>query len=371
MITSESIRYHFPSLENQCYLNSAAESIPPVAVGDALREYWQDKQLGMDGRVAHFAKETEAKSHAAQLLGFKADEVAFCSCSSEAYNLLASALQLQAHDEVVVSDIDFPSGFTPWLTASVPPTLRVWKSVDGALPLDSLEALLGPQTRLVQVSLVSFYNGWRIPWRPFIQIVRERAPQAVVSVDLTQALGRCVLDCEGADILISSTHKWLLGVHGSCVVAVPGRGSASLTTTAGGWYHIRNAFDEDRLIRADQKPGAASFAVGMPSFAPIYALNAAMKFLLSVGINAIANYADPLVERVHSGLAERGIKPLAPLTASGIVAFKHLDADRLHGALRDSDVHVMHQAGRLRLALHGYNTASDVERFFDVLDNQI
>jgi len=368
MITLEAIRHHFPALHDKCYLNSAAESIPPIAVGDALSEYWRDKQLGMDGRDAHFAKEAEAKTHAATLLGLTPEEVAFCSCTSEAYNLLASALQLQADDEVIVSDIDFPSGFTPWLTASSPPSMQFWKSVNGALELESLEELLSPRTRLVQVSLVSFYNGWRIPWEPFIRLVRERAPQAVVSVDLTQALGRCVLDFEGADIVVSSTHKWLLGLHGSCVVGVPHRRAAALTTTAGGWYHIRNAFHEDRFHHADQKPGAASFAVGMPSFGPIYALNASMKFLLSVGVKSLADFSDPLVEEVYRGLVERGIAPLAPLTASGIVAFKHPEADRLHAALKQDNVHVMHQAGRLRVALHGYNTQEDVQRLFASLD---
>ncbi len=368
MITPEAVHHHFPSLRDKCYLNSAAESIPPIAVGEALSEYWRDKQLGMDGREAHFAKEAEAKTYAASLLGLTPEEVAFCSCTSEAYNLLASALRLGTDDEVIVSDIDFPSGFTPWLTAASPPTLMLWKSRNGALELDSLMDLLSPRTRLVQVSLVSFYNGWRIPWEPFIRLVRERAPQAVVSVDLTQALGRCVLDCDGADIVVSSTHKWLLGVHGSCVVGVPQHRAASLTTTAGGWYHIRNAFNEDRFNHADQKSGAASFAVGMPSFAPIYALNAAMKFLLSVGVKSIADFSDPLVESVHSGLVARGIPPLAPRTPSGIVAFKHPEADRLHAALKRDHVHVMHQAGRLRVALHGYNTADDVQQFFAGLD---
>jgi cysteine desulfurase / selenocysteine lyase len=369
MITTESIQRHCPSLEGRSYLNTAAECIPPTCVGEALAEYWQDKQLGMDGREKHFAREKEAKSRAAKLLGLTAEEVAFCSCSSEAYNLLASALRLGPDEEVVVTDIDFPAGFTPWLRASPRPCLKVWKFRDGILDLSDLADLIGPQTRLVQVSLVSFYNGWMLPWEAFVAAVRAQAPGAVISVDVTQALGRCVFDIAGADIVISSTHKWLLGIHGGCVVGVPASGAERMTTKAGGWYHIRNAFDTDRFEQADHQVGAASYAVGMPSFAPIYALNAAMEFLLSIGVEKIARYADPLVQKAYEGLVERGISPLAALTASGIVAFKHSDAEHIYQTLRSKHVHVMHQAGRLRLALHGYNTDADVSRFFEVLDS--
>jgi len=367
MIIPEAIHGNFPSLQEKTYLNTAAEGIPPLVVGQALTKYWEDKLLGMDGRDSHFAQEAQARGRAAQLLHLETEEVAFCSCSSEAYNLLSSAMRLTEGDEVVISDIDFPSGFTPWLQGNSPASTRLWKSRHGALEVSDLAELLNPQTRLVQVSLVSFYNGFRLPWEDFLSVVREKAPEAVVSVDLTQALGRCDLDCTGADIMISSTHKWLLGTHGSCVVGVPARAANRLTTTAGGWYHIRNAFDADRFEKVDKKSGAASFSVGMPSFAPIYALNAAMAFLLSVGIPAIAAHSDPLVQAVHAGLTELGIKPMAPPTSSGIVAFQHPDSERLNQALHQQNIHLMHQAGRMRVAIHGYNTLSDVEKFLRAL----
>jgi len=374
MITPESRAQNFPSLLGKSYLNTAAESIPPQAVLTAVQEYLHDKLLGMDGRDAHFAREAQTREVAGRLLGLSASEIGLCSCSAEAYNLLASALDLQSDSEVIISDLDFPSGATPWLTAKIKPVVRVWKSRDGALDLADLAPLLNARTRLVQVSLVSFYNGWRLPWQPFVTAVRQSAPQAVISADLTQAIGRCVLDCSGADILISSTHKWLLGLHGGCVVGVPQASAEKLTTTAGGWYHLQNAFDADRFERAQPKPGAASFSVGMPSFAPIYALHASISYLLSVGVENIVRHADPLVQAAHTGLRERGIIPLAPFDPachSGIVAFRHEQSDRIQAALRGKDVHIMHQAGRMRLALHGYNTSEDVAKFFQALDSAL
>ena len=372
MLTDSSRAADFPALHGIHYLNTAAESIPPVCVTEAVAEYMEHKSLGMRGRDFHFPRVEACREITAKHLGLATDEVSFCSCSSEAYNLLANALQLTPKDEVVVTDLDFPAGATPWLTAPehARPVTRLWENRDGALDLADLAGLLNERTALVQVSLVSFYNGHRIPFARLHDMVRQLAPNAVLAVDITQAIGRVVLDCQDADILISSTHKWTLGIHGGGIIGIPQKSAARLTTKAGGWYHIANAFDPDRFESARIKPGAASFSVGMPSFAALYALNASLRYLDEVGVANIAAHADPLVARVHEGLKELGIAPLCPAqpeNGSGIVAFKHENTAVINAALLAENIHVMHQVGRIRIALHGYNTAEDVEKLLATL----
>lgn len=370
MLTDSSRLRDFPSLNGITYLNTAAESIPPLCVGEALQSYWQDKQLGMRGRDGHFAAVEACREISALVLGLQTEEVSFCSCSSEAYNLLASALNLTSDDEVVVTDLDFPAGATPWLRAVDPPATHLWKAVNGELQTASLEPLLNEKTRLVQVSLISFYNGHRIAWQALHDTVRKLSPKALISVDVTQALGRVELNCPGADILISSTHKWTLGVHGGCIIGVPQRNAERLTTHAGGWYHLSNAFDADRFERAVTKTGALSFSVGMPNFAALYALNAALRYGNSIGLPAISAHADPLVQELYEGLLGLGIRPMCPLHAdrpTGILAFMHERSAAIHTALERAGVHVMHNAGRIRLAVHGYNTHADILRALEVL----
>jgi len=180
------------------------------------------------------------------------------------------------------------------------------------------------------------------------------------------------LDCTDFDILISSTHKWTLGVHGGCVVGIPENreNGRDLTTHAGGWYHLQNAFEADRFERTVRKPGAASFSVGMPNYAAIYALNAALRYLEQIGVANITTHADPLVSQLETGLRELNLTPMAAQrdgNASGILAIRHDRADAIHATLEAAEVHVMNHAGRLRMALHGYNTAADVEKFLSVL----
>jgi cysteine desulfurase / selenocysteine lyase len=366
MLTDASRRRDFPALTGI----SAAESIPPVCVGEAIQAYWQDKLKGMRGRDGHFAAVEACREISARMIGLTKEETSFCSCSSEAYNLLASALNLTGKDEVVVTDLDFTAGATPWMRAAEPPKVQLWKSGNGELHVADLEPLLNERTRLVQVSLVSFYNGHRIAWQPLHDTVRRLAPNALISVDVTQALGRVELNCDGADIVISSTHKWTLGIHGGCIIGIPQRNAQRLTTHAGGWMHLSNAFDADRFDRAVPKTGAASFSVGMPNFAALYALNASLRYLDAIGIAAISAHADPLVQRLHQALMNIGLKPMCPLHAdrpTGIVAFQHPESAAIHAAFEKANVHVMHHAGRIRFAIHGYNTEEDVARALEVL----
>jgi len=370
MLTESTRLRDFPTLSGMTYLNTAAESIPPRCAGEAIEAYWRDKLRGMKGRDGHFAQVEACREVSARLLGLQLSEVSFCSCSSEAYNLLASALQLKAADEVVVSDLDFPAGVTPWLRAADAPAVRVWKATGGALEMEPLQRLLNERTKLVQVSLVSFYNGHRIDWQPFRETVRRLAPGAVISVDVTQALGRVELDCEGADIVISSTHKWTLGIHGGCIIGVPEAGAARLTTRAGGWLHLKNAFDADRFENALPKQGAASFSVGMPNFVALYALNASLRYLENVGIARISAHADALVEAAETRMRELGLKPMCVwqrTNPSGILAFQHPRSVEIHAAFERENVHVMHNAGRIRVAIHGYNTPDDIHHFLEVL----
>ncbi len=360
----------FPALSGIHYLNTAAESIPPTCVGQAIEMYWRDKQQGMHGREAHFAQMHACREIASRMIGLTTNEVSFCSCSSEAYNLLAIALDLKPNDQVVISDLDFPAGATPWLTSPHAPQRKLWQAREGSLWIDDLEKLLNDATALVQLSLISFYNGHRIDWPRVVATVRERAPRAILALDITQALGRVPIDASDADIVISSTHKWTLAIHGGCVIGIPSASASRLTTNAGGWFHIENAFAADRFDRALMKTGAASYSVGMPNFVAIYALNAALRYLESVGIERICAHADPLVQMLYNGLIQLGFSPMCkydPSLPTGIVAFQHERADAIHQALLAHNIHVMHHAGRLRMAVHGYNDRRDIEQLLTVL----
>src|SRR5690606_23969747 len=109
---------------------------------------------------------------------------------------------LKAGDEIVINDLDFPAGATPWLQEGCLATVKLWKHRDGGLRIEDLIPLLSPRTRLVTVSLVSFFNGFMISLPSVVEAVRKNS-QALLAVDVTQALGRIPLALDGADLIVS------------------------------------------------------------------------------------------------------------------------------------------------------------------------
>jgi cysteine desulfurase / selenocysteine lyase len=369
MLSPESRLRDFPSLADRAYLNTAAEGILPTAVGEALTRYARDKQLGMDGRKLHAEEWERAKTLVGDFYGLSANEIGICSCSSEAYNLAAMALHLRPGDEVVINELDFPAGATPWLQESCAATVKVWRSRQGALRTEDLVPLVGPKTRLVPVSLVSFFNGFTLRLPEVVETVRRHSP-ALIAVDITQALGRIPLDLRGADLIVSSTHKWILSTHGGGLVGVPAARAREWTVPAGGWFNLEDAFGANRFDRAVSKPGAASFTVGMPNYPAVYATRAALDYIKGVGVEAIDRAARPLVLACLEELKKLPVElltPDEPEHIAGILAFRHPAAERIHEYLHARNVHVMSHAGRLRVAIHGYNTANDVDRFVRTL----
>ena len=373
MLTPISRQTDFPSLKDRTYLNTAAEGIPPRAVIDAMAQYAQDKLLGMDGRLLHQAQWEAAKEQIARAYGLKPEEIGICSCSSEAYNLAAIALQLKSNDEVIINELDFPAGATPWLQPSCPATVKVWRARDGALRVEDLITLLNSNTRLLTVSLVSFFNGFMVPLPALQEALRQHSP-ALLAVDVTQALGRIPLDLKDVDLIVSSTHKWILSSHGGGLVGVPEARKADWTVPAGGWFNLQDPFGEERFEQIASKPGAESFTVGMPNYAAVYAANAGLDYIQSIGVSAIDEHARPLVQACLEGLKKLSVElltPDEPEAIAGILAFRHPKAERLNQVLHEKDIHIMSHAGRLRIAIHGYNTMDDIEFLLQSLEEAL
>ena len=361
----------FPGLRDRIYLNTAAEGIPPIGMRDALASYAADKAMGMEGRDALFAEFAECRQSATDLLGLTTDEVSFCSSTSEAYNLLANAVDFGDEGEAVITNLDFPSGVTPWVATTYP---------------SENSSLESPQ------------RGARTG-RPLGETQREHETGAGFSGQLFDRLSHSLGSISGSREGESSAGDSLRRRHASsrtrrlglsrcrlsvcfqlqmvagiarilCLVVVPSHARDRITVRAGGWYNLANAFDDDRFSRAEPFPGAAGFAVGMPAFPAIYALRRGIDLIKETGVPAIATHADTLLARVHEGLSETGFETMSPAqpgNSSGIVSFQTTDDAVLNEFLLARGIHVMHQAGRIRISIHGYNTDADIDACLDGL----
>lgn len=371
---SSPYKKYFPRASEVTYLDSAAEGLPAPGVAESFAEYCRDKSHGTPGRRRFHQVEEETRALAARLLGAEPRHVTFLGCASEAFTALAGSLDFQPGDEVIISELEFPSNVLPWLRLRQNGVqVRFVPARGGALRFEDVVERISPRTRLISLSLVSYKTGAYLPFAPRLAVEAQRVG-AMVSIDATQALGRMPVSLEGVDYLMSSSFKWLLGPHGLGIVYVSPRLRERMNPAAIGWYSVPDCHQPGRFEKYQLKEGAACLSSGMPNFASIYALRRGLEFVLSAGVERIHDEIRPVVKAIRDGIAEMGLPlltPASPELGSGIVAFEHPDAARIGSELERENVIVWAGDGRVRASAHLYNDLDDAAWYLEALRSLI
>jgi cysteine desulfurase / selenocysteine lyase len=360
----------FPQTPSVTYLDTAAEGLPLPQVGQSFCEYYRDKACGTPGRKQFHAVETEALGLMARLLGTEPGNIAFLASASDALSLLALSIEWKPGDQVIISDLEFPSNVLPWLRLKrMGVEIVVIPNASGAVEGSQIIDHITPKTRVISLSSVSYKTGAYLPGIAEIGVAAKRVG-AILCIDATQALGRCPVPLDGVDYLVSSSFKWLLGPHGLGVVYVSPEFQHEFRPAGVGWYSVANLFSSDRFERYELKPGAACLPIGMPNFPSLYAIRPGLELLLKLGVTRIHKELTPLVERLRNDLCELGLDLLTPAGsefASGIVSFEHSSAEELGAALEREGIVVWAGDGRVRASVHLYNEVSDVDHYIQIL----
>jgi selenocysteine lyase/cysteine desulfurase len=364
-------RHLFPRAARGGYLDTAAEGLPAPGVAEAFAAYMVEKEKGTRGRKGHFEKEAEARELAAKLLRTPVDNVAFAPSASDALNILALSLDLHPGDEIVVTDLEFPSNVLPWLALRARGIkVHVLPCPGGHIELREIAERISSRTRLVSISLVSYKSGARfLQTRELADLVHDAG--GALCVDATQALGRCDVPLDGVDYLMASSFKWLMAPHGLAVVYISPEFRARFEPLGVGWYSVENVFAPDRFERYSLKQGAPCIAAGMPNFASLYAICESLGFLLSLNRDQERERVDKLSVQLRARLSELNLEmltPADPALVSGIVAFSRDDAAQIGPALEREGITVWVGDNRVRASLHYYNDESDVDCLVDALE---
>lgn len=357
-------RSRFHRAATSAYLDTAAEGLPPDSARDSLLEYLADKTSGSPGRNHMFAAEAEARAETATLLHTEPENVAFVGNATDGLNLLSGSIRWNPGDEVLMTDLEFSSNVVSWLRLKEQGVhVVVIPSHSGKVELQDFVSRIGPRTKVVTVSQVSYKSGTQFPF--IAELAREtHRAGGIMVVDATQALGRVPVSVEGVDFLAASSYKWLLGVHGLGVVYCAPELIDRLKAGAAGWYSIVDVFAPDRFQRFQLKPDAGRFAGGMPNFGSIYVLRDSISLLNGIGIEAMDAALKPVVEKARKGIENLGYSLLTPHDsrfASGIVSFAPSTPEAVGQALAGAGIIVWAGDGRVRVSIHLYNNDGDID----------
>ena len=152
----------FTGIENITHLATGGESPALKSHQDAVGRFFAAKAKGEDCRYEIEATYARAQEKVANLLNVNTDEIAFLNSATDGINTLAYAIDWQPGDNVVISDVEFPSDVLVWTkfeTTGV--EVRVVRHVDWVIRPEDIAAQIDEHTRVVAISYVSYFTGQR------------------------------------------------------------------------------------------------------------------------------------------------------------------------------------------------------------------
>jgi selenocysteine lyase/cysteine desulfurase len=369
----EAWREEFPAITEagRIHLNNCSAAPVPQRGLDARREcerVWIEA-----GNPWGIWLETvnQAKSQFADLIGADDDEIAITSCATQAFAQVASAFDYDDRDEVVVTDLEFPT--VPqfwWAQGKRGASVRFAESPDGLrVPTATYADAMSDDTLLVCSSHAYSFTGGLMDVGAVADAVHDRG--GYLFLDAYQSAGVVPIDVDemGVDMLVAGTLKFLLGGPGIAFLYVDRAVADELEPANLGWFGVDDIFGfETREPR--YAPGARRFELGTPPAPNAYTASGGLDLILEVGVDRIRERVVEHTRRLIEGVERAGYTvrtPLANHHRGGVVNVQVTDPEGAAETLIERGFNVSTRAGGVRLSPHFYNTPEEIDAAVEVL----
>lgn len=308
------IRADFPILQRQVngqplvYLDNAATSQTPLAVIDAISDYYKHTNANIHRGVHALSQEAtdefEAARHKIQkhFNAGQAHEIIFTSGTTHSINLVAHGFAsfLEKGDELIVSELEHHANIVPWqmLCERTGAALKVIPiTANGTLDMGVYADLLNEQTKVVFVNHVSNALGIINPIEEIIE--KAHAVGAAVLIDGAQATPHMVPDVQALDVefYTTSAHK-ICGPTGMGVLYGKEAWLCKLPPYQGGGEMI----DQVTFEKTTYADLPHKFEAGTPNIAGGVGFGAAVDYMNNIGFEAIAAHENDLMRHATEKL---------------------------------------------------------------------
>ena len=375
------LRAQLPALERYVYFTPNGLGVLPQPTLEALRTRLDG--LSRNAIVAALFENAplveEARGRTAQFLGCDRTEVAFCRNTSEGVLWAATSLQLQAGDEVLVAQGEYPANVLPWMAQEARGVVtRLLPQRQRRITPQMVAAAWSERTRLLAVSFVQYNSGFRADLPALAEVVHARG--GLLFCDAIQGLGALRLDVRESrvDLLAAGTHKWLLGLQGLGIFycrrdLLPQL--AALHVATGSLLEDRDPEDPEAPYERTLVDAARRFEEGSRNYLGIAALNESLRFIGEIGIDRIEARIRVLTDYLVREVERRGGRVESPRGArewSGIVLFAPPPAGPsaadLVSAMHAQRITINAREGCIHMGVHFYNTREEIDRVLSVID---
>ena len=369
------------------YLDNASTSQKPMAVLSALQKYYTTSNANIHRGIHTLSEEATAayentRKKVAKFINAKTEEeIIFTKNGTEAINCVSASwgkTHIAKGDEIIVSALEHHANLVPWqeLAKEKGAILKIIPlTADYLLDLPAYKKLLSKKTKLVCVTAQSNVTGTIVPIKKITALAR--AVGAKILVDGAQMAGHSKvnvrdIDC---DFFAFSAHK-MLGPTGVGVLYVKQPLINEMTPYLYGGDMALTVQEQSATYRA----GPWKFEAGTPNIADVVAFGAALDYLTSIGLAAVAAHDRELLAYAKKIFSKySGVKLFSPSRiqdAGGVLSFT-VDGVHPHdiatifnegGVAIRSGLHCAEPLVRrlgvdatARLSFYLYNTKKDID----------
>lgn len=302
------IREDFPALHQLVYkkplvyFDNAATTQKPKVVIDTLLEYYNKQNSNIHRGVHYLSQQaTSAYEDARRVIqkfinASYSHEIIFTRGTTESINLVASSFAkkfLNKGDEIVISGMEHHSNIVPWqmVCEEKQAVLKVIPFNEaGELIIEELEKLLNENTKLLAITHISNALGTINPIKEIIK--KANSKNIPVLVDGAQAVPHRKVDVHDldCDFYCFSGHK-MYAPMGVGILYGKEKFLEELPPYQGGGEMIK----EVTFKKTTYNELPFKFEAGTPNVGDGLGLAASIKYIETIGIDAIHQYESDLL----------------------------------------------------------------------------
>jgi cysteine desulfurase/selenocysteine lyase len=319
-----------PQDQTLVYLDNAATSQKPQVVLDALLNFYLQDNANVHRGIYQLSERASqayesARRVVADFFHVKKEEIIFTRNTTEGLNLLATSLakNIQAGEEILVSDVEHHSNFLPWQRLATERNAKfvILPSENGKFSWAQFAKYFNSKTKIVALPQMSNVTGFAFPIQEIAKKVHQQ-PSLLV-IDGAQGVAHLPTDFTqlGCDAYAFSGHK-VFGPMGIGALFVKNELLENLEPYQLGGGMIENVTPEKSTFLS----GPEKFEAGTPNVAGAIGLAAALQYLQEFSMQEIAAYEEKMIEVLKQGLLKiPGIHLVGDWegTRHGVISFYH------------------------------------------------
>lgn len=367
----DAIRRQFPAASRMTYLDSGFQTPMCEPVREKLEEFIRTSYEAAGPKSEWIAQMEATRAKIAALINADVTEIAFTKNTSEAMNIAANALPLQADDSVLMLEGDHPNNAYAFMNLAKKGVETRFVPMPQIVNADTFAPHIDDSVRVISMSFVTFHAGHKFDVESVGRLCKERGLYFVV--DVMQGIGVTPIDVKkfNATFVGSGTHKGLLVPQGLGFLYWD-KSKTELEPAYMAAISLANP-PSDFIARHGNmtlSSTAGRFEIGNFNLPAAMALGAALDLIASVGVEVIEAHCNALGDRLISGLENMGVKMVGPTERkyrAPHIYVAALPADEWVAKLAAHDIRVSPERDGIRISLAMFSTVADVDRVLDVI----